>query len=403
MKLLSFAPNPAQDSLLTSTLISSIAAALVWENVNKVAGTNAHAVNADRFRCFTPNALPNSYLRPAPKQSVGVRRQAYQRIGIRAGCSQALDGAVEFEKLRPLRIVANQALNPEHAREPLPVRDFVHPMARCRGVHDHVAGRQFCALAAEVALDDEFAAAVVLRRGQEQGRRQVRAQLLVGAGDHAHCPVHMRAKMHALAVAIEHRRIHLVGQNRTDEQRTALQLRENKIAQLASHRAGFFELAVVLPLRALESRGDAPVHPWRRLTIERGANRRQLFLVQQFRYADEHRQELAGVKRFAFRSAASFCSARGAPARAISSATARRTAAVPPAAARSNQAAASSKRPALSSILAQLYWPRKYPASAERRYQSAAASRFRGVPQPSSKHRPTKLMAHSCCCSAAFE
>jgi len=96
------------------------------------------------------------------KKSVVVRRQAHQRIGIRTGGRQALDGAVEFEELRAPRVIANQALNPEYAGEALPARDFIHAMARCRGVHDHVAGRQFCALAAEVALDDEFAAAVVL-------------------------------------------------------------------------------------------------------------------------------------------------------------------------------------------------------------------------------------------------
>src|SRR3984957_3149184 len=98
----------------------------------------------------------------------------------------------------------------------------------------------------------------------------------------------MRAEMHSLAVAIEHRRIDFVWQHRTDEQRIAFELREDEIAQLARHGTGLIQLMIVLHRRALMPSRHPTVHPRRVLAVERRAHRRQLLLAQYFCNAQEH-------------------------------------------------------------------------------------------------------------------
>ena len=101
--------------------------------------------------------LTGSNLRPQPQQRVVVPREPHQRVLIRLQFRQPLNRAIQLEQLLAPQIIANQALDPENAGHPHPTSHGSHAMPRRRGIDDQIAGGELGGLAAEVAVDDEFA------------------------------------------------------------------------------------------------------------------------------------------------------------------------------------------------------------------------------------------------------
>src|SRR5258708_4615533 len=96
----------------------------------------------------TAAAVPNSGtgrlgVSPLPEQIVIDPRQAYARVVIGPGTTQALQGVVEVEKNRASGLVSDHALYPEKCRHSYASRDRHDVMDGAPAVQDHVTGRQF--------------------------------------------------------------------------------------------------------------------------------------------------------------------------------------------------------------------------------------------------------------------
>jgi hypothetical protein len=96
---------------------------------------------------------------------------------------------------------------------------------------------------------------------QEQGRRQVGADAVRRALDLADGIVDMGAEGMAAAVAVEQRWKDTQRQRGRQEQRCALQARNDHVAEAAGHGIFLGNLFVVLGQRGLESGGDAAILP----------------------------------------------------------------------------------------------------------------------------------------------
>ena len=104
-----------------------------------------------------------------------------------------------------------------------------------------------------------------------------------------HAAVDVGAEAHALAVAVEQRRIDHVGQGRADEQRMALQRRRARCSW--PRRGGvraLVDLLVELDRRALPAGGDAAVDPGVARLVEPGAQLGQPAGVQGVGDSDQH-------------------------------------------------------------------------------------------------------------------
>ncbi len=128
-------------------------------------------------------------------------------------------------------------------------------------VEDQVAGVQLDRLHAIGVGDLEFPAVVFVGPRQEQGGREIGAQLAAGARVEPHAAVDVSAEGHTLAIPVEHRRIDPVRQGGGDEQRVALQGLKDHRPGPRRHLRTLVDLLVTFDPRALPARGDAAIHP----------------------------------------------------------------------------------------------------------------------------------------------
>src|SRR5579859_6354244 len=155
--------------------------------------------NARRYLRTARRARSNgpawrSQIRPFPQQIVIEAGEANDRSIVANLSRERLDRTVELKQHLALIAAAHHALHPEEASQPTAARDRLDPMHASRGVEDEITGRGVGARLAVGVVDDEDAAVMIGRVGQEKSCRQVGADAVRGAADLAHGIVDMGAK-----------------------------------------------------------------------------------------------------------------------------------------------------------------------------------------------------------------
>ena len=177
--------------------------------------------------------------------------------------AEAADRHVEFEHQPALRVLGQQALDPEERRDALAAGDRGDLVQAGAGIQDQISGRELDAVAAIGIFDDQFAAVVVLRRAQEQGGRQVGAHRVhaAAAAVVADRVVDVEAERLAAGVAVEQRRVDPLRQRGGEEGWVLRQRVENERPEFARDRIVFRQLRIVLGLGRLMAGGDASIGP----------------------------------------------------------------------------------------------------------------------------------------------
>ena len=133
---------------------------------------------------------------------------------------QRLDGEIEIEQQRALLVAGDQALHPEHRRQPRAARHRRDAVQAGRGIEDHVAGRQLDRPVAGHVLDHQLAAVIAVGIGEEEGGGKIGADAPAGR-QRPPGIVDMGAEIVAGLVAAEHRRVDRLGQSGGLEEQAA--------------------------------------------------------------------------------------------------------------------------------------------------------------------------------------
>lgn len=133
------------------------------------------------------------------------------------------------------------------------------------GVEHQIAGGQLHLLQAVGVLDHQFAAVIVLRVAEEEGRGQVGTDPLAAAMDVAHGVVDVEVERAPAGIAVEQRREDLERQGGGHEQGMVPQALQHGFADLPGQRVVLRQLQVVLGLGRLVAGGRLAVGPFRLL------------------------------------------------------------------------------------------------------------------------------------------
>src|SRR5262245_12041895 len=120
--------------------------------------------------------------------------------------TETLNGSIEIEEQRPLPVVPNHALDPEERRDARTARDLGDAVQARRRIQDEVSRRELDRVHAVGVLDEQLAAVVVVRLGEEQRGGQIRPQAMRRAADLTNGVVDVMAERASALVAVEERR-----------------------------------------------------------------------------------------------------------------------------------------------------------------------------------------------------
>src|SRR4051812_2442036 len=162
--------RPATASSYTSTLPESPSAAR-----NRPSTRPTHIWTVNSVRRTVAKLMTSSCVGPAADQIVIKPRQRHDLLAVADATAQALDGIVEFEQHGARGFVADHTLNPEEGGPAAAAGHRRDVMAAGGGIDDQIARRQLDFVTAERVFDHQFATVIIIRIGQEQGRRQVSA------------------------------------------------------------------------------------------------------------------------------------------------------------------------------------------------------------------------------------
>src|ERR1700722_5625597 len=128
-----------------------------------------------------------------------------------------------------------------------------------------MAGWELDAVETIGVFDQQFAAVVFVRCGEEQSCGKVGANPLPGGSNSADGSIHMGAEVTASCVAIKHRRKNLERKGGRHEQGGAGETGKNHLSELHRNRMALRQLEVFLYALCLVAGGDFAVNPLRRV------------------------------------------------------------------------------------------------------------------------------------------
>jgi len=203
-----------------------------------------------------PSPSGGSVLRPHPHQvGEGLEGQV-GGLGFRLAAVQVQAHLVQFGQHLPLPGVADEALDPGDGGDPLALGHRVDPVQGGGRVDHGGAGRQLHLLRAPGALEEELAADVARRVGEEQRHRQVAALVALLAHQRV---VDVQAVLHARLVAADQDRPDRLGEGGGAEAGVLAHRGDDELLDLVAAGGVALHLQVVLHHLGAEAGGRLAV------------------------------------------------------------------------------------------------------------------------------------------------